>query len=241
MSRTLLITRQPADCTELQALVAGCGIVLEPFPVLSLEDVDDDPGWDTAIAAAAGAGPAWLVMASPRAPERFVRLCRDRGAEQLLDLPLAVVGDGTAAAAAGTGLEPAVVGPGTGLGLAEILVERLADTPAAVIFACGHHRRPELPDALAAAGHLVLPVVVYRMRATPVDELPTVASDLDGVIVTSPRAAALYLQAVGGRPLPCRHWALGPTTRDAARALGVECLTPDNPSLESLAEELCRT
>ena len=241
MTRTLLITRQPADCAELQALVDDCGIVLEPFPVLRLENVDDDPGWDAAIAASSGPDPTWLVMASPRAPERFVRLCRERGAAHLLDLPLAVVGDGTAAAAAASGLDPAVVGPGTGLGLAEILVERLADTSTVVIFACGHHRRSELPDALAAAGHRVLPVVVYRMRATPVDELPTVASDLDGVIVTSPRAAALYLQAVGGRALPCPHWALGPTTRDAARALGVECGTPDNPSLESLAEELCRT
>jgi hypothetical protein len=180
--------------------------------VLRLEDVDDDPGWDAAIAAAAGTRPAWLVMASPRAPERFVRLCRDRGAEQLLDLPLAVVGDGTAAAAAGTGLEPAVVGPGTGLGLAEILVERLAGTPAAVIFACGHHRRPELPDALAAAGHRVLPVVVYRMRATPVDELPPVASRPGrGGRHLAPRRGSL---PPGGWRTPPALPPLGPLLRD---------------------------
>ncbi len=86
----------------------------------------------------------------------------------------------------------------------------------------------------------MLPLVVYRMRATPPAELPPVEPNLDAVVVTSPRAAKLYLEAVGGRPLPCPHWALGPTTGDAARSLGIECLVPSEPSLESLAEELCR-
>jgi uroporphyrinogen-III synthase len=61
------------------------------------------------------------------------------------------------------------------------------------------------------------------------------------VVLTSPRAARLYLEAAGGQPLPLPHWALGETTRDAAAALGIDCRVPASPTMESLAEELCRT
>ena len=240
MNRFVLITRHPADCTELQEMLSPCGITLRPYPVLRLEDVKNDGGW-VAVDEIAGADgrPVWLFMASPRAPERFVAQCRERDTEWLLDIPVAVIGDGTAAASSAAGLEPDLIGPGTGIGLAEAFKTKLT-APSTVIYACGHHRRPELPDALEAAGHTVVPLVVYRMRATPQRELPPLGPSLDAVVVTSPRATRLYLDGVGGHPLPCPHWALGPTTRDAARSLGIECLIPPEPSLDSLAEELCR-
>jgi uroporphyrinogen-III synthase len=205
--------------------------------VLRVEDVEDDAGWSAVLTG--DTAPDWVVMASPRAPGRFVEQCQARGAHRLLTIPVAVIGDGTAEAASAARLEPAVVGPGTGLGLADVLIRRL-DEPARIVYACGHHRRPELPDALATAGHTVLPVVVYRMNATPPRELPPLGPGLEAVVVTSPRAAALYLDGVGGRPLPCQHWALGPTTRDAARSMGIECRIPAEPTIASLAEALCR-
>ena len=97
------------------------------------------------------------------------------------------------------------------------------------------------PEALAEAGHPVHPVVVYSMRATPPRELPPLGPNLEAVILTSPRAARLYLDAVGGKPLPLQHWALGPTTRDAAGGLGIECAIPSEPTMYSLAEELCQS
>ncbi|MGD8441290.1 MAG: uroporphyrinogen-III synthase, partial [Holophagae bacterium] len=175
----------------------------------------------------------------PRAPVAFVDRCRQRGLDTLLDAPVAVIGDGTAAAARATGLEPALVGPGTGIGLAADLNAAL-NQPSTLLFPCGEHRRSELPDALQAAGHDVVPVVVYRMAKTPIEQLPTIHRAPAAVVVTSPRSARLYLEAIGGRPLPCPHWALGPTTRDAADALGVACSIPAEPTLESLAEDLCR-
>lgn len=240
MSRFVLITRHPADCAELQAKLSPCGITLRPYPVLRLEDVGDDAGWDRLKERIDGGERiGWLIMASPRAPGRFAEQCRGRGLGALLELPVAVIGDGTEKATADAGLEAALVGPGTGRGLAEELIRRLTE-PTTVVYACGHHRRPELPDALEAAGHIVVPVVVYRMNATPTRELPPLGPSLDAVVVTSPRAAELYLEGVGGRPLPCPHWALGPTTRDAARHMGIDCLIPPASSLDSLAEELCR-
>lgn len=241
MNRFVLITRHPADCAELQEKLTPCGITLRPFPVLRLEDVGDDAGWDTISESAdADDRSGWLVMASPRAPERFVEQARTRGDERLLDLPVAVIGEGTAAAARAAGLEPDLEGPGTGLGLAAALNAKLQG-PTRVIYACGHHRRPELPDALQAAGHTVVPLVVYRMTATPPRELPPLGPSLDAVVVTSPRATRLYLEGVGGRPLPCTHWALGPTTRDAALSMGIDCRIPVEPTIASLAEALCQT
>jgi len=240
MSRFVLITRHPSDCGELQALIDPCGLKLRPYPVLRLAPFTDDEGWHEALAKVPGAGKgAWVLLASPRAADPFVHACRERGAEHLLDLPVAVVGEGTARSAMKAGLKVEEVGPGTGLGLAEQLASRLApDTD--IVFACGRDRRPEMPDALSKAGHTVLPVVVYRMDPTPSRELPPLGPNLEAVVLTSPRAAALYLEGVGGLPLPCRHLALGPTTRDAAAALGIECAIPRQPNLESLAEELCR-
>jgi len=241
MSRFVLITRHPADCAELQKRLSPCGITLRPYPVLRLEDVEDEAGWEWLMRTIADDDrPGWTILASPRAPKRFVEQCRRRGAEALLELPAAAIGDGTARAAAEAGLEPSLVGPGTGIGLADELGRRL-NGPTTLVYACGHHRRPELPEALEAAGHTVLPLVVYRMAATPPRELPPLGPSLEAVVVTSPRAARLYLEGVGGHPLPCPHWALGPTTRDAAAAMGIDCLIPPEPSLESLAEELCRS
>jgi len=237
MSRFVLVTRHPADCVELQAMVDPAGISIRPYPVFRLEEVDNDADWTGVFDAESS--PSWILMASPRAPERLIDRCRKRGIEQYLDLPVAVIGEGTAEACAATGLRLEVVGPGTGLGLAKTLNTRWNE-PTSAIFACGHHRRPEFPNALAAERHTVHPVVLYRMQPTPQRELPPLPPSLDAVVVTSPRAARLYLEGVGGQPLPCRHWALGPTTRDAALGMGIECRIPSNPSIKSLAESLCR-
>lgn len=241
MNRAVLVTRHPSDCEELQRFLRPCGITVRPYPVLRLDGFDDAASWSAIAARLQDAEwDPWLVLASPRAPSRVVERARHYGADGLLDRPVAVVGDGTAAAAAEAGLKVTLRGPGSGSGLATLLVGTLEPgTP--VVLACGKDRRPELPEALEAAGHRVCPVVVYAMRPTPPRELPPLGPDLVAVVVTSPRAARLYLDAVGGHPLPLRHWALGETTRDAAAGLGIRCEIPPHPTLTSLAEELCRT
>lgn len=241
MTRAVLVTRHPADCAELAELLRPAGINVRPYPVLRLEDADDPAGWQAVRRLLADPGHRpWLVIASPRAPERLVRQARSRSADALLDWPVGAVGAATAAAAARAGLTPALVGQGSGLALARELLGRLAPHDP-VVLACGADRRLELPEALAAAGHPVHPLVVYAMKPTPVRELPPLGPGLEAVVMTSPRAARLYLEAVGGRPLPLPHWALGSTTRDAALALGIaDCRAPVSPTIASLAEELCR-
>ena len=241
MSGFVLITRHPSECGDLQLLLDPCGLKLRPYPVLRLSDVHDDDAWSTVMDHLSDLEQeAWLVMASPRAPERFVAECERFGGTTLLRFPVAAVGTSTAASAQNAGLRVKLVGPGTGVGLARQLIDEI-EGPATFVFACGRDRRQELPALLTEAGHEVLPVVVYRMDPTPARELPPLGPSLDGVVLTSPRAAQLYLNGVGGLPLPCRHWALGPTTRAAAAAIGIECLIPGEPTFESLAEELCKS
>lgn len=240
MSRFVLITRHPSDCTELQTLLDPCGITLRPYPVLRLEDVDDATGWARALSGMRpGDQNGWLVMASPRAPSRFVKGCERQGAEHLLSLAAAAVGNSTAEAARDAGLEVRITGPGHGEGLARQLADAL-DQPTSIIFACGRERRREITDILTRAGHTVNPVVVYRMDPTPPRELPPLGPSLEAVVLTSPRAASLYLDGVGGLPLPCPHWALGTTTQQAARAIGIDCSIPQEPTMKSLSEELCK-
>ncbi len=242
MSRFVLVTRPLAECGTLQELLRPAGFEVKPFPVLRLEAVDDAKGWLTLtrrLPANADLAGVWLLFASPRAPQALAERARARGAGHLLALSAAAVGEGTADAARQAGFRVQLVGPGTGADLAASLLPRLAPG-STLVFACGHDHRPELPQALAAAGHRVVKVTVYAMRPTPAPELPALPPDLVAVVLTSPRAARYYLEGVGGTPLPCPHWALGPTTRDSAKRLGIDCRTPKRPDLESLAEDLCQ-
>jgi uroporphyrinogen-III synthase len=241
VTRYALITRHPADCAGLQKLLAPHGWDVRPYPVLRVEDVEDIEGWRNANLLLEDWGEAlWVTMASPRAPERLDQQARERALDHLLALRIAVIGDATAAAAARAGLRVELVGPGTGLGLAKDLLQFI-DPQTPVLLVCGKERRGEFAEALESAGHQVHPLEVYRMQATPVRELPQLGADLAAVILTSPRSARLYLDAVGGKALPLPHWALGPTTDHAATALGIDCRTPPKPTFESLVEELCRT
>ncbi len=240
MTKHLLITRHPADCGDLQKLLTPHGWSVRAYPVLGVEDVYDTEGWRDAHSLLEEWGERlWLVMASPRAPSRLVHQATERALDSILALPIAVIGDATASAAARAGIQVRLVGPGTGMGLARDLMSYL-EPQSPVVYVCGEERRPELVDALQAAGNHVYPLVVYRMRPTPPRELPPLGPDLAAVALTSPRSAKLYLEAVGGKPLPLPHWAIGPTTQQAAVALGIDARIPSEPTMKSLAEELCR-
>ena len=84
----------------------------------------------------------------------------------------------------------------------------------------------------------MLELVTHRFRATPSRELPAIGPS-QVVVLTSPLAARFYLEAVGGHPLPVPHVAVGPTTRDGAAALGVDCLIPSSADLDALADTVC--
>ncbi len=242
MTRRVLVTRSAEDCRRLQELVADCGVLIEPYPVLRFEPVESAGQWHRAVEAESAARnhgqESWLLLASPRAPQPLCEQAPRHDGEAILELPAAAVGRTTARAAEESGLGVVLTGPGTGAGLAAELAARLHE-PTLFVFACGADRRRELPDALREAGHTVIELEVYRMHRLPRAELPVPASQIDAVVLTSPRSARYYVENLGGRPLDCPHIALGPTTRDAAAALDIECRIPARPEMEALAEELC--
>ena len=242
MTRRVLVTRTAEDCRHLQELVVGSDLQIEPWPVLRFEPVESAKEWRRAVEALAvahdGEQEPWLLLASPRAPQPLCDQAPRHGGEPILGLPVAAVGRTTARAAAQAGMRVALTGPGTGDGLAAELVARL-EAPALFIFACGIDHRRELPDALRGAGHAVIELQVYRLDRIPPSALPMPAEEISAVVLTSPRSTRYYVENLGGRPLDCPHIALGPTTRDAARALGIECRIPAYPEMEALAEELC--
>jgi uroporphyrinogen-III synthase len=235
----VLITRALGDCRELQSLLEGSGIRLRPFPVLRLVEHTDSRGWKkvaTLLTRAQGPRP-WLVLSSPRAVRFLTGQARERGLEAVLELDAAAVGPATARTAEAAGLHVVVIGGSGGSELAQAL-DTCWEVSTTAILAAAVHARPELPAALQAAGHTVVKLEVYEMRPTPPLELPPVGP-ADAVVLTSPRAAELYLQAVGGLPLPIDHWALGVTTRDACLAMGIpECRIPASPSMVDLASAL---
>jgi len=242
MTRRVLITRTAEESRRLQELVANCGLLIEPYPVLRFEPVEARDGLPSLIEALATAreeGRAtWLLLASPRAVLPLREQATRYGGLEILTLPVAAVGGTTARAAREAGFRVELTGPGTGSGLANELAARL-HAPAFLLFACGADRRRELPDMLRRAGHTVVELEVYRMLRLPPAPLPVAAAMIDAVVLTSPRSARYYVENLGGRPLDCPHIALGPTTRDAAAELGISCRIPARPEMEALAEELC--
>lgn len=238
MCHHVLVTRTPHDCRELDALLEGSGVRTRPFPVLRVEEHTDRSGWRRVsrhLPELLHEG-AWLLLTSPRAPRFFVEQVTERKTAPLLTLETASVGPTTTCAAERAGLSVTLEGGGDAASLADALVERWQH-PTTAILAGGVHLRAELPRGLEQAGHTVLKLKVYAMRATPPRELPPIGPS-HAVVVTSPRAAQYYIEAVGGLPLPVPHWALGPTTRDAAAALGITCAIPEEPTMESLSESL---
>jgi len=242
MKRRVLITREAAKCVELEKLVAPCGIVIEPYPVLRFEPVESMQDWtrvtgEIVMAREAGVR-TMLVLASPRAAAPFKDQAERHGGHVLSGLPAAAVGRTTAREAGKYGIRVELTGPGTGAGLASELVTHLEE-PALLVFACGAEHRPELPQALRDAGHTVLLLTVYRMLRLPPVPLPVPVEDLSAVVLTSPRSGRYYVENLGGNLPDCLHIALGPTTRDAVSALGITCRIPARPEMEALAEELC--
>ena len=122
---------------------------------------------------------------------------------------------------------------GGGADLARALLE---DAPGLerVLFLHGVHHRKEAVQVLRDGGVQVDLVEAYAMRTAPeLDTVVRTAPTPDWILVASPRALDLLLDALGDKAPPAEaHWlALGATTAEhgAARGLGVEPLAAPMP------------
>jgi uroporphyrinogen-III synthase len=107
-----------------------------------------------------------------------------------------------------------------------------------VLFPCGDTRRDELPAILRAAGVAVDEVVCYRALLADEAHALAAATEVDAVVVASPKVAQLLARVTrrGERPALV---AIGPTTAAAARDAG---WAPDGvakrPTVDAVLERL---
>jgi uroporphyrinogen-III synthase len=187
----------------------------------------------------------WVFFTSRNAVRQWAsQKCQQE--EALSDLPIGVIGPGTAEAVIEClGAQPAFIAPvGEGRAAAEaFLAVYGSDLKPHVLWPCAEEARPGFSQTLRAAGVQVTPWVVYRSEcvATTPESLAT-DERLTGAIFTSPSAVLAFCQL--GLSLEPGAWAacLGPSTAAAIRKHlpQARLLQPELPiSLRDLFPFLC--
>jgi uroporphyrinogen-III synthase len=240
--RTVLITRSAEDCEAWAADLSRRGARPLVFPCIGCEPIRD-PATEASLREGLR-GADWLALTSARGAEAVAGLA----AELPLRLPVAVVGDKTAAAARELlGRVDLVAAAGTARSLAGDLAARWrrdssaplrafsprapaaparsrrdGDAPLRLLVAGAEHGRRDIEEALAAIDAEVTRVAVYRTvpaaEQEPREDLA--ALGVDTIFLASPSAVAGLL-ARARVPEGAAVITIGPTTSEAARAGGL--------------------
>jgi uroporphyrinogen-III synthase len=229
----LLITRPEPDALKLGALLeeGGHEAAIEPLLSVSFEGGEpvDLEGAQALIATSRNALRA--LKAGPALAEAR-------------RLPLFAVGKATAAEARTLGFATVVTGAGTAAELVAHIVSALDPAAGLVVHLAGDTLASDLAGALEAHGFRVAQPMVYRMVAAEALSEETVeqlgAGEIEGVILMSPRTAAVYAAlirkhgltaAVGGLPHFCLSAAVA---RRLAPLGGVGTRIAEAPRLEEV-------
>lgn len=228
----LLVTRPEPDAASEAERLAARGHEAVLAPLLTIEFLGDAPvSLDGAQA---------LIATSRNALRALVsHLARD----QALKLPLLAVGDATAGEARALGFTDLTIGPGTGAKLARLIVNELEPQRGALVHLSGETIAFDLKSALEPEGFIVRRVVVYRAvpsGALPVEILSLLkAGELDGVILMSPRTAAIFADLVArhglltqAKSLVC--YCLSEAVAEAVAPLGCELRVAARPREEDV-------
>jgi uroporphyrinogen-III synthase len=246
--RRVVVTRRPEQAASLVRLLRSRGATVLEAPTTSIGSPADPRPLDAALRRLDAFD--WVVFTSANA----VTAVRER--LPLLGLPLRLRPRGPRLASVGAATTRA-------LGLAfpgEVVdVEPAADFSAAGLLEAFRGRgcagegflvpasslaREELPSGLEALGARVTVAEAYATVPAP-DLRASVERCLregfDVVTFAAPSAAEAFAEAAGARARGLAAVAIGPTTRDAARAAGFEVLATAAPStVEGLVEAVER-
>ncbi len=229
----LLVTRPEPDALKLRAVLeeAGHEAVVEPLLSLSFDDAD-----------AIDLDGAQALIATSRNALRALKGGPLLG--EARHLTLFAVGRATAAEARALGFETVVTGAGTAPELVAHIVSVLDPAAGVLVHLAGDSLAHDLAGELEAHGFRVRQPVVYRMRAatafadTTVEDLATHA--IEGVILMSPRTAAVYARLVARHGLAAAVRTLPHFCLSEAIARRLEPLGPvprrvaETPGLEEL-------
>ena len=245
--RTILVTRQREQAGEMIREIELRGASAVVVPMIA---IGPPPSW-TECDAAIGRLASYdlLVFASVNAVESFIGRTHTLGvpAQVLARCRALAVGDATASALGRAGI-PVVFVPGEfdGASLASAPVGPLERKR--VLLPRGNIARSTVPDILRERGAAVDTVTVYVTtgpeRVVAASLVRRVLSgEFDVVTFASPSAASNFgalfrADELGAVPDHARVAVIGPTTADAARALG---LPPDIIARESTSGGLVRS
>lgn len=186
----LLVTRPEPDALKLGALLEDAGHEATIEPLLS---VTFDGGEAIELDG------AQALIATSRNALRALKASPVLA--QARDLPLFAVGKATAVEARALGFATVVTGAGTAAELVSHVVSALDPAAGLVVHLRGDTVAGDLPGALETHGFRLVQFIVYRMVAATtlsdetVEQLGT--GEIDGVILLSPRTAAVYADLIG--------------------------------------------
>ena len=185
----LLVTRPEPDATRQAEALAARGHQPVLASLLNIEPTSATP---------LGLDGAQALIVTSRNALRALASHPDLAAARVI--PLFAVGDATAKAASELGFTKMIVGPGTGDSLARLIADTLSPNAGVLVHLSGETVAFDLKLALAAKGFTMRQNILYRAVATTT--LPKNAAalleagKLDGVILMSPRTAAIFVDLV---------------------------------------------
>jgi uroporphyrinogen-III synthase len=132
--------------------------------------------------------------------------------EQIIHLPFIAVGPQSAEAARQRGFTTVHIAEGGNLqSLAALIGNKLEPTKGAILYLSGVDVSGDLATLLQPKHIKVERLVVYEAIALEPLDLPALIASADGVLLYSPRAARLWVQAVSNKPTQhLRHFCLSP-------------------------------
>ncbi len=228
----LLVTRPEPDAHRQAEALAGLGHDVTLSPLLAIEAV---PGVSLEL------DDAQALIATSRNALRALASHRERAAA--IRLPLFAVGEATAAEAGVCGFGAVTAAAGTGETLARLVAGKLDPRSGPLVHLSGETAAFDLKSALAAKGFTVKQPMLYRAVAAPelseeaISQLK--AGDLDGVILMSPRTAAIFADLVRRQEAVTQAsrlicYCLSAAVAQAVKPLGATIVVASQPREEEL-------
>jgi uroporphyrinogen III methyltransferase/synthase len=185
-----------------------------------------------------------LIFTSAHAVDAFFSALKQAGhdARVLAHCKVAVVGAATRDRLAERGIEADLTGEGGGAELAAAI--HSAGLPGPALHPAAADVRPELAAALSA--EMAIETVPAYDTVPAEDALAAAVRahrlrPFDAIALASPRGARAFLEVLGGPEAisRCLVGAIGATTAEALRELGLHPLVASRPDLTVLCDELC--
>jgi uroporphyrinogen-III synthase len=243
----IVVTRAIEQARDLKKRLEEMGATVLLFPAVSFSEPTDTTALDVAIRSLDEFD--WILFTSANAARFLASRCRKLGVEKSYEGLgcCAAVGPATASVAAAEGFAVDYVAKEfVGAALARELSAEVAGKK--ILLPRSERARPDLPDALRAAGAKVTEVVAYHTGGVgAVDRALAAAireADVDVVSFFSPSAVENLRSELGGDTLArlatkAAFAAIGPVTAAALRHAGLRvAIEASQATAESMASAI---